>query len=124
MLYAVSRSGTPLDIPSAAPGVSLKYHRLDLRSEESARALAKTLQHEHGGCNVLVNNAGLYHYTLEKGREKEMREEMLGVNYRGTLMVGWFRICSISMRSFGVIPSFPLWAVVKREMRAHFTAPF
>ncbi|KAI4257082.1 MAG: hypothetical protein LQ352_001796 [Teloschistes flavicans] len=100
VLYAVSRSGSSLNIPSIAAGVSLKFDRLDLGNLETAAALATRLQKEHGSIDVLINNAGIYHYTLEEGREEQMTKEMLDVNYPLIpMMKTGSRIVNISSQS-------------------------
>ena len=48
-------------------------------------ALAARIKKEQGGCDVLINNAGLYHYT--QNPTPEQRREMLDINFRGTLLV-------------------------------------
>lgn len=46
--------------------------------------MVERVKQEVGGCDVLINNAGIYHYT---DPSEEQRREMLEVNWRGTLRV-------------------------------------
>lgn len=41
-------------------GLSPRFHQLDLDDEASAMALRDHLEREHGGLDVLVNNAATY----------------------------------------------------------------
>ena len=86
MLYAVSRGGVNLDIRPASASVSIEYSSLDLADPSSMTALAARIKKEQGGCDVLINNAGLYYYTQDPTTEQ--RREMLDINFRGTLLVG------------------------------------
>lgn len=55
----------------------LRYHQLDITNEDSCRSFADHLRKEHGGLDVLVNNAGY------SGSEEEA-ELTIGINYYGT----------------------------------------
>ena len=85
VLYAVSRTGANLDTKSASKAVEVRYDKLSLTDKASMTALAARLQKEHGGCDVLINNAGVYHYSEDATLAQQ--KEMLDVNYRGTLAV-------------------------------------
>lgn len=37
----------------------VKFHQLDLRSVESIRRLAEHIRREHGGLDILINNAAI-----------------------------------------------------------------
>ena len=37
----------------------VKYHQLDITDDQSVHKLKDHLQHEYGGLDVLVNNAGI-----------------------------------------------------------------
>lgn len=83
VLYAASRAGTPPELSS--PTVDVRPARLSLTDPSSASSLAAAIQAEHGGCDVVINNAGVYYY-----REKittQQRRETFDANYRGTLRV-------------------------------------
>ena len=43
----------------AGPGLDLRFHQLDVTSDESVQALAAYIKAEFGGLDVLVNNAGI-----------------------------------------------------------------
>lgn len=83
VLFATSRSGANLGIRPANDAVSIKYSPLDITKPSSVKALVARVQKENGACDVLINNAGLYHYT--DNPTPEQRREMIDVNYRGTL---------------------------------------
>ena len=85
MLYAVSRSGINLGFQPKHASVSVEYGQLDLAQPDSMSALAARIKGEQSGCDVLINNAGIYHYMMDPTTEQ--RREMIDVNYRGTLLV-------------------------------------
>lgn len=85
MLYAVSRAGANLGIRPADAAVSIEYGQLDVADSSSVSTLAARVKKDQGGCDVLINNAGLYHYT--QNATTEQRREMIDINYRGTLRV-------------------------------------
>lgn len=99
MLYAVSRTGANLGIRPASAAVSIKYSALDLADSSSMTSLAVRVKKDQGGCDVLINNAGLYHYA--QNPTTEQRREMVDINYRGTLMVGAFFFGSVGWISAG-----------------------
>ena len=48
-------------------------------------ALAARISKEQEYCDVLINNAGVYHYTMKPTAEQ--RREMIDANFPGTLAV-------------------------------------
>lgn len=66
-----------------AEGLSVKHHTLDVVSEDSARELSGVLKSEHGGVDVLVNNAGI---ALD-GFNAEVARNTIETNYFGPLHV-------------------------------------
>ena len=85
VVYAVSRSGAYLGIQSSSSAVDVKYEKLSLTDNSSIRSLAKLIKRDHGGCDVLINNAAVCYYNENATAAK--RKETLDVNYRGTLAV-------------------------------------
>lgn len=85
VLYAVSRTGANLGILPSSAAVSVEYGKISLTDGASITALAARVKQEQGGCDVLINNAGLYHYATDLTDAQRM--EILDVNYRGTLAV-------------------------------------
>jgi len=85
VLYAVSRSGADLGIEPTFGAVKLKYDKLSLTDRYSINALAIAVKRDYGGCDVLINNAGVYYY--KENIAAAQRKETLDVNYRGTLAV-------------------------------------
>ena len=99
VLYAVSRTGSDLGLRPVHAAVSVKYGPLNLLDSSSITALAARIEEEQSGCDVLINNAGIYHYVMNPTTEQ--RREMIDVNYRGTLLVNgtsfFFLLCTIRM---------------------------
>ncbi len=85
MLYAVSRSGADLGIQSTSNHVELKYEKMSLTDRTSISFLVSHIKRDHGGCDVLINNAGIFYYN--ENIPATQRRETLDVNYRGTLEV-------------------------------------
>jgi 3-oxoacyl-[acyl-carrier protein] reductase len=55
------------------------------RKEETERIVAHTVS-RHGGLDILVQNAGIYPWTLIENIEPEEWDAVLGVNLRGTFL--------------------------------------
>lgn len=86
IVYAASRAGAPISLsPAAAPSVKFLPARISLTDNTSIDALATRVRDEQGGCDVLINNAGLYYYWEDI--TPEQRKETLDVNTRGTIKV-------------------------------------
>ncbi|EFR02682.1 carbonyl reductase 1 [Nannizzia gypsea CBS 118893] len=85
ILYTASRSGGSLDLRgvSKSRSVDLRPIRLSLTDTASITALKATVESECNGCDILINNAGLYYYRTTISAAE--RRETLDVNYRGTL---------------------------------------
>jgi carbonyl reductase 1 len=83
ILYAVSRAGADLGLQPSREGIQIRYAKLSLTDDSSMSALTKAIKEEHGGCDVLINNAGVYLY--KENITPAQRKETLDVNYRGTL---------------------------------------
>lgn len=85
VLYAVSRSGADLGIEPTFDAVKFKYEKLSLTDKTSIDALVNVIKRDYGGCDVLINNAGVFYY--KENITAAQRKETLDVNYRGTLAV-------------------------------------
>ncbi|KAJ5532353.1 Short-chain dehydrogenase/reductase SDR [Penicillium frequentans] len=87
VLYAASRSGSPIDLAglSIPPTVQIRPVKLSLTDKASITALSTMVGNEHRSCDILINNAGLY-YFQEKVTAAQL-QETLDVNFRGTLNV-------------------------------------
>ncbi|CAP98112.1 hypothetical protein E8E15_004804 [Penicillium rubens] len=87
VLYTASRAGTSFDLTGLAisPAVKLYPARLSLTDQASITALTTMVSKEHQGCDILINNAGLYYF--QENITAAQRQETLDVNYRGTLNV-------------------------------------
>ena len=87
--YAVSCSGAVSLSPSlkvANKDVEVRYDKLSRIDETSMMELTSRIKKEHGGYDVLINNAGVYHYAEDI--TPVQRKETIDVNYRGTLKIG------------------------------------
>lgn len=87
ILYAASRAGAPIDLTGVAipPTVQLHSAKLSLTDKASISALSARVQDENKGCDILINNAGLYYF--KENITAAQRRETLNVNYRGTVNV-------------------------------------
>ncbi|KAJ5779123.1 hypothetical protein N7457_006843 [Penicillium paradoxum] len=85
VLYTASRAGAPIDLTGIKipPTVHVHPTKLSLTDKNSISALSARVQHENNGCDVLINNAGLYYF--KENITAAQRRETLNVNYRGTL---------------------------------------
>lgn len=81
VLYAVSRAGTAPALTSS--NVDVRLARLSLTDASSVKSLVATIQAEHGGCDAIINNAGVYYYR--ENLTAQQRRDTLDTNYRGTL---------------------------------------
>ncbi|KAJ5375245.1 hypothetical protein N7517_007251 [Penicillium concentricum] len=87
ILYAASRAGASLDLTNLAipPTVSIRPAQLSLTDQASISALTARIRNENKGCDVVINNAGLYYF--QGNITAAQRQETLDVNYRGTLNI-------------------------------------
>lgn len=81
VLYAASRAGTGPELTSSIADV--RPARLSLTDASSVKSLVATIQAEHGGCDVVINNAGVYYYR--ENITAQQRRDTLDTNYKGTL---------------------------------------
>lgn len=65
----------------------LVYHKLDISNQESIDAMFDKIKSAHGQLDVLVNNASVSRGFTDRGTELEWVEEMVKINYFGTLDV-------------------------------------
>ena len=85
VLYAVSRSGANLGIESTTSALDVRYKKLSLTDSTSISSLVDLIKRDHGGCDVLINNAAVCYF--DENATAAQRKETLDVNYRGTLVV-------------------------------------
>ena len=71
----------------AAQGLHAKYHQLDITNRQSIEALRDHLTKEHGGVDVLVNNAGIAYKGASTAPFSEQAEVTNKCNFFGTLEV-------------------------------------
>lgn len=68
--------------------VQLRPAKLSLTDNASIAAISTTIREEHSGCDMLINNAGVYYFR--ENITADERKETIDVNYCGTL-----RVCNI-----------------------------
>jgi len=66
-------------------GLHPRYHQLDITNSKSIEALRDHLVKEHGGLDVLVNNAGIAYKSASTAPFSEQAEVTNNCNYFGTL---------------------------------------
>ncbi|PWY93210.1 NAD(P)-binding protein [Aspergillus sclerotioniger CBS 115572] len=91
VLYTVSRAGAAIDLGDIRPTVQVHPARLSLTGPASISTLSTSIGQHYQGCDVLINNAGIYYY--KENLTAAQRRETLAVNYRGTL-----RVCQAFLR--------------------------
>jgi len=62
----------------------IRYHQLDITDETSCKNFAAYLKKEHGGLDVLINNAGFAFKNDATESPSEQAEVTIGINYYGT----------------------------------------
>lgn len=91
VLFATSRSGKLPPGCGPQPSQSQSAHltviptRLSLIDVDTIEGLVREVQSKYGGCDVLINNAGVYHYRESVTLAE--RDEMLDANFFGTVKV-------------------------------------
>eukprot|EP01125_Pyxidicula_operculata_P001352 TRINITY_DN11251_c0_g1_i1.p1 TRINITY_DN11251_c0_g1~~TRINITY_DN11251_c0_g1_i1.p1 ORF type:complete len:270 (+),score=38.61 TRINITY_DN11251_c0_g1_i1:21-830(+) len=64
---------------------NVKFHQLDVTSEESCKSIAQWVKNEFGGLDVLINNAG--YATKGNDVNETIARDTIGVNYYGVRKV-------------------------------------
>lgn len=80
------------ELSSTSSRSYLVYHRLDTSDQRSIDTLFGEIRNKHGHLDVLVNNASVAYDSSGPGLTPERAEEMVGINYYGTLNVGFLHI--------------------------------
>jgi len=65
----------------------IRFHQLEITDEASGRAFAEHLKKEHGGLDVLINNAGFAFKDSATEPCDVQAEETIKINYYGTKLV-------------------------------------
>jgi len=81
-LYATSRAGSDLGIPTQRPDHKVHYASLDISSSDSISKFERTLADAKQSVDVLINNAGV---NLDDKPTADNAVSTLDTNYRGTL---------------------------------------
>jgi len=63
------------------------YHQLDITSQESVDHLRDHLKKEHGGLDILINNAGFAYKASATEPFGQQAEDSIAINYTGTKRV-------------------------------------
>lgn len=63
------------------------YHKLDVSDQKSIDMVYERIKDKHGTLDVLVNNASVAYGSSGPGLAPERANEMVGINYYGTLNV-------------------------------------
>jgi carbonyl reductase 1 len=63
------------------------YHQLDIANQKSIDGAYEKIKNGHGRLDVLVNNASVATEAIKKQLTEQVAEEMVGINYYGTLNV-------------------------------------
>lgn len=90
IVYLTSRNpdlGTKSAQELAAQGFDAKYHQLDITDRNSIQVLRDYLVKEHGGLDVLVNNAGIAYKSASTAPFSEQAKVTNRCNFFGTLDV-------------------------------------
>lgn len=61
-------------------------HQLDVRDREAWRAFAEQVGQEHGGADILINNAGVTVFGTLRDQTDEQVDRVLDVNLRGVVL--------------------------------------
>lgn len=64
--------------------MTIHYPKLDITRHDEVQDLVDRVRLDHGGLNLLVNNAGV---SLDQQYNIETVKQTLDTNYRGTLSV-------------------------------------
>ncbi|PIK47140.1 Carbonyl reductase [Apostichopus japonicus] len=78
-------------------GLKPRFHQLDITKRESVQALRDHLKKEHGGLDILINNAGFAYKMNDTTPGPEQSKVSCEINYFGSAMV--FEVLSPILRS-------------------------
>lgn len=86
-----------------AGGGRASFIAADLSTSEGARALAKAAIDRLGAIDVLVNNAGSYHFAPVAAISDEQFDEMVALNLRATHVLGAELLPQMAARGHGAV---------------------
>lgn len=75
------------EIAAENPAVTPVFHKLDITEKSDAETLKSHLEREHGGIDILINNAGFAFKSAATEPVDVQAKETLAINYYGTLNV-------------------------------------
>ncbi len=107
-------------------GLSPKFHQLDITSIDSIEKLRKFTTDTYGGCDVLVNNAGIAFKYDTTASNIEQATVTLGTNFTGTMQM--LRAFSPIMQPHGRIVNIMSWTGIFSKLssdalRDKFSSP-
>lgn len=82
-------------------GVRSHLVHADVRSAEKVATMVEEVTKALGPANLLVNNAGVFHYVSHEQTTLEIRRTTLDVNLTGAYLVTWTVKQSMIDRRFG-----------------------
>ena len=110
-------------VGEAAPGALVSTHAFDLTDDSAVAAAAEATVGRHGGIDVLVNCAGVFHLTPVDGLDLAAWDRMLAINLRAP--VACIRAClaPLAERGAGAIVNVSsISAVVARQANLAYSA--
>ena len=75
------------DLEQKYPGAEIHPFRLDVRDEKEIQRLVTRLDHQFGGVDVLINNAGALHWKAMTETPYKKYDLINGVNVRGSFLL-------------------------------------
>lgn len=68
-----------------ASNVLVTKKRVDVANRDAVRAWAESVAEEHGGCNIVINNAGIAYSSTAEGADITDFEHLLDVDFWGVV---------------------------------------
>jgi len=72
------------DVSKSKRCQAVVYHQLDITSQESVNCLRDHLKKEHGGLDILINNAAIAYKESATEPFGQQAEDTIAINYTGT----------------------------------------
>lgn len=115
-------SGAALAAEICAKGLSAAFADLDVTDGAAWQVVADNLVEQHGGVDVLVNNAGIYvRHPLEEISESEW-DRVMAVNAKGPFLGAKAVLPAMRRRGGGAIVNISSTAGIRASIAAHYGA--